>query len=291
MTITRGKPGAVQLLLRAVVALPLEPVREVGLQVRIGRLLAPAGQGVREVSVVDDQGVTRLRVLVEPFGQQQHRPEVHVAAPELRELLAADAFVAHVLRVLRRSDGGNQLVQLERDALRALRAEGQLARGAVQVAGRRVPLLPLAPVHGQLHHVAIGAAERLVLVEQRLHVVAAVGKPLQAVQGEAEDAGVDHRLLPGLPAQDVDAEHELGLEAGVAHLKTRLGREVVRDEQQQAAVERPGSLVGGIRDLEPGGVRGRGRLRLHVRPRGQQEDGAEKESLHASPRMGGRGAV
>ena len=189
------------LLLRAVVALPLEAVGEVGLQVGVGRLLAPAAEGVREVAVVDHQGVARLRVLVEAEGQEEHRPQVHVPAPELREQLAADALVADVLRVLRRGMGGIAWSRAIATGACALRVELDLARRAQEVAGGTIPLLPFPAVHGKLHHVAIGAAEGLVLVEQRLHVVGPRGQLPQAVQRKAEDAPIHDRLLTRLPCR------------------------------------------------------------------------------------------
>ena len=67
----------------------------------------------------------------------------------------------------------DRLVELEADRFVARGIDGHLARRAEEVARRAVPLLALAPVHRQLHHVAVRAVERLVLVEQSLHAVAA----------------------------------------------------------------------------------------------------------------------
>ena len=182
----------------------------------------------------------RLRVLVEAVGQQHHRPEVHRPAPEPGEPLALDPDVLDELRVGGRRDLRDRLVEVHAERLVARGIHRDLARGREQVAGRAVPLLPLAAVHRQLDDVAVGAVEGLVSVQQCLDAVAAGLHAGQALRRVAEDARVEERRLAGLPADDVDAEHLLALGlVGVADLEARLGRGIGREQQQQAAVERP----------------------------------------------------
>jgi hypothetical protein len=71
----------------------VEAVAVVGLEVRIGRLLAEAVDRLREVAVVDDEGIARFRMRVESFRDKDVRAQVHRAAPELRETLALDPLV------------------------------------------------------------------------------------------------------------------------------------------------------------------------------------------------------
>ena len=143
--------------------------------------------------MIDDERIARLRVRVEPFGHEDVRAQEHRPSPELREALALDPLVADVLRGRRIGNGRDRLV--ERDLHRAggRGIDRDLARRAVQVAGRAVPLLALAAVHGQLDRVAVAAAERLVPVQQRLHRVRARGQLAQRLQRIAEDAGLEGR--------------------------------------------------------------------------------------------------
>ena len=137
------------LLLDDVVAGEVEAGGEVGLQCRVRRLGTEAGERVRKVPVIDEQRIARLGMRVPALGQQHVGADVHRPAPELRQQLALDALVADVFRVGRPRDLGDDLV--ERDGHRpALRLDAHLGRGAVEVAGRAVPLLALATVHRQL---------------------------------------------------------------------------------------------------------------------------------------------
>ncbi len=106
----------------------------------------------------------------------------------------------------------------------------------IEVAGSGVPALAFAPVHGQLDDVAVGAAEGLVAVEQRLDVVLAGGELGQAADGIAECGGVDDRFAPGGEAVDVDAEDELRSGA-IGDLEPRLGLAVGREQEEHPAVE------------------------------------------------------
>jgi hypothetical protein len=178
--IARRRPVLVELvgplLLRAVVAGPVETVAVVGLEVRVGWLLAEAVDRLREVAVVDDEGIARFRVRVESFRHQDVRAQVHRASPELRQPLALDPLVTDVLRGRRLRDGRDRLVERDLDGRGRRGIDRDLARRAVEVARSLVPLLPFAAVHGQLHGVPVAAVERLVPVQERLDRVRTRGQ-------------------------------------------------------------------------------------------------------------------
>ncbi len=125
-----------------------------------------------------------------------------------------------------------------------------LPRRGVEVAGRAVPLLALAPVHRQLDGLAVGAGERLVAVEQRLDGVG----PRRAESARLR-AGSPRRRRRPTPARraaclDVDAGDQLCGRV-VVDLEARLVAVVVRDHDEQPAVDRPRRRLGRQADIEP----------------------------------------
>ena len=242
------------LLLGAVVALPVEPLRVHRLQIGVGRIFPEAVERVRKMSVVDDQRVAGPRVLVEPGGQQHVRAEEHRAPPELRQLLALDADVLDVLRLGGIRDRRDHLV--EREAHRLARGDRDRARRAVEVPGRAVPLPALAPVHRQLDDLAVRAVKRFVHLEQRLHRVGAGGNV-----GEAANRVGDGRLVHGCrgtrsPALDVHPRDDLRVRA-VVDLEARLGARIGGQHHEQAPVERPALRRPIVGHLEPEAGRAR----------------------------------
>ncbi|MFT3764561.1 MAG: hypothetical protein QM820_03450 [Minicystis sp.] len=233
----------------SVVPLEAEALAVLGLQVRIGRLLAEFVERRLEVAVVQEQRVARLGVLVEALGQEHGGAEEHVAAPELREQLAPHADVLDVPRVLRRLDRRDLLIEREAHDVARGRIDLQLHGLRDQVAGRLVPFLALAAVHRQLHHVAVGAMEGLVTVEDGLHEVLARREVREARDREAERRAVDDRGRAGREPIGVDAEDLLGLEP-LLHLKARLGLAGLREDDDHAAVERRRRARGRKRDLD-----------------------------------------
>ena len=175
-------------------------------------------------------------MLVVALRQQDVRAEEERPAPELREALALDPLVPDVLRRRRVGNGRDDLVERDLHAACAPGVDRYRLRRGVEVAGGAIPLLALAPVHRQLHGVAVRAVERLVPMEHGLHGVLPGGEVLDAVPRIAQDARVDGGRLARLQAVDVDAEHELGLRA-LADLEARLLGGVVRDEEQDPPVE------------------------------------------------------
>ena len=57
-------------LLRLVVALPLEALTEVRLQIRIGRRLTKSAEVLRKMTVIDDERIARVRMSIEAFRQR-----------------------------------------------------------------------------------------------------------------------------------------------------------------------------------------------------------------------------
>ena len=118
------------------------------------------------------------------LGQQHVGADVHRLAPELGEQLALDLDVLHMCRVgrvalLRRAAGRHgvtglqHLVELEVERAARDRVEMQQHGRAHQVARRDPQVVAVTARHVQRDDRAVGAVERRVDVEQRLHVVVA----------------------------------------------------------------------------------------------------------------------
>ena len=199
--------------------------------------------------MVDDQRIARLRVRVVALGQEDVRAQVHRPPPELREALALDPLVLDVLRLGRVGDGRDDLVQRDLDRSALGRVDRDLARACCR--GCRAPcsMLAFPAVHGQLDHVAVGAAEGLVTMEQGLDGVGARADVLEALQRVADVGPAHGHRLPRLHPVHVEAEDLLRLEA-VVDQEARLLAVVGREHDQQAAVERVPALLGGETDVE-----------------------------------------
>ena len=226
-----------ELLLNAVVRGQVEPLAVLGLEIRVGRLFAKARDRLGKVAVENDQRVTRLGMSVKSLGQEHVRSQVHGPAPELGEPLALDRLVLDVPGGGGGSDGGNHLVERDRQRLVVPGIEGDLSRRAVEVPRRLVPLLSFAAVHGQLDRVPVGAVKRLVLVKESLDAILAGGNLRQRFDRIAQRAGVDDGILAGLQSLDVDAEDLLGFRA-VADLEPGLLGGVLGKHDQNPAVQR-----------------------------------------------------
>ena len=111
-----------------------------------------------------------------------------------------------MLRSLKQARYWVRLIQLDPDHLGGRRVELQPHRFAVEVSGLAIPLLALALVHGQLHRAAVGAMERLVDVQHRLHVVFARGDLVEGRTWIAQRGAVDGDAADTF---DIRAEHLL----------------------------------------------------------------------------------
>ena len=135
--------------------------------------------------------------------------------------------------------GGMTLSSRMRIVAAGLRAglDGDLPRRAVEVAGRLVPLLSLAAVHGQLDDVPVGSVERLVLVQQGLDPVSPGGNLAQALDRIAQRRRVDHGLLAGREPS-TSMPKICWVFGAVVDLEPRLFLGIGREHDQQPAVER-----------------------------------------------------
>jgi len=194
--------------------------------------------------------IPRLGMLVEPFGQHHDGAEIDLVAPPPAQDLAPELDVLDVLRVRGRLDRRQFLRQADPDD--AVGIDAHLLRRAHEIARRHVPALTLPLVHVRLDPVAVGAPERRVDVEHRLHEVLARWDLRRALERVPARRSVDDNRLVRLQAVDVDAEDLLRARAA-GDLKPRLGLAALRDDEQDAAVERTGIESRGIGDLESNG--------------------------------------
>ena len=129
--------------------------------------------------------------------------------------------------------------------------DGDLPGRAVEVAGRPVPVLPFAAIHRELDDVPVGAVERLVLVQEGLDAVLAGRDEPEALERVSECLLVDHGLLTGRQALDVDAEDLLG--PGIlGDLESRFAVLLGGEHHQQPAVERLVAQLGPEADRDAG---------------------------------------
>lgn len=154
------------------------------------------------------------------------------------------------LRFLGLRQRRDRLVERDRDRAALARVDRDLLRRAVDVTGGARPLLALAAVHRHLHDVAIGALERLVLVDQRLDGIGAGRDVVDAVEREADRRSVNGRRRSRPQSIDVDAEDQLARDA-VVDLKPRFtGARILGEHDQQASVDRLRAGRPGERDAE-----------------------------------------
>src|SRR5688572_10106401 len=93
------------------------------------------------MAVKDRERITRFGMFVETSRQQDVRAEVHRSAPELRQAFALNLDVLDVLRVFRRLDWWNHLIESQSDP--HPRLDTHLLRRAVKISRRAIPLLTL----------------------------------------------------------------------------------------------------------------------------------------------------
>ena len=79
--------------------------------------------------------------------------------------------------------------------------------------------------------------ERFVFMKKRLDAIAAGRDVVDAVDGPAAHAAIENRFFSWCEAVDVDAERDLGRRP-VGNLEARLAARIVREHEQQPAVER-----------------------------------------------------
>ncbi len=97
----------------------------------------------------DRQRIFYVRVGIEPFRQQDMRPDIYRPSPEFAEQLALypEMFdITGVFGLLYRGDG---LVDAEIDLVGCSRVEMDFHGLGVNIAGCYIPVLAFSPIHGQ----------------------------------------------------------------------------------------------------------------------------------------------
>src|SRR5207253_10562856 len=138
-------------------------------QRRIGRRLAPRKYLALKVAVKNREGISRVRMAVPSFGQDDNRAEIHRTAPELRQPVALDSDPLDVLRLREIRKRPNPAIERDPHDGIARRVDSQALRRAGEIAWRDRPLLSFAAVRRQLDGVAVASPEGLVHVEESLH--------------------------------------------------------------------------------------------------------------------------
>src|SRR4029079_308425 len=100
------------------------------------------------------------------FRQQNVRAEINRAAPEPTEQFALNADVVDVLRLGRRRNGRDDLVELQRKRWDPKPGvDPDPSRRAVEIPGLSLPVLALTHVGRELHDVSVRAMLGLVSIE------------------------------------------------------------------------------------------------------------------------------
>ncbi len=184
------------------------------------------------------KGYRALGMLVPAERQEDVRAEEHVASPELRQALAADALVPDELRGGRIGDGRDRRGRARSGWSRVARGRSRPAVGVLtRLPGREVPVLALAAVHRQLHGVAVGAVERLVPVQDGLHEV----RPLRD-RPRGSPAGSRGRSRRGSPRRRARGRSRRSRRSAASSGRSRPACEappsaVLRDDEEDASVE------------------------------------------------------
>ena len=232
------------------------------------------------------------------LGQQHVGADVHRLAPELGQQITLDLDVLHMCRIgrvalLRRAAGRHgiaglqHLVELEVERAARHRVEMQQHRRAHQVARRDPEVVAVTTRHVQRDDRAVGAVERRVDVEQRLHVVVAGRQLVERGERVAVDveAAVQSDGAARRHAGDVLAPERRGVgDAAVVGQEPRLVRVRPGHDDEQAPVNgrRAHARVEGDVELErPCRVRRGGLCRVPDdgdAERGDGQHGSDAES-------------
>ena len=290
----RGRPVLVELvlplLLDVVVAVQAEAVAVHARLCGIRRLGAEAGEGRREVAVEDGQGVAGLRVIVEALGEEDPGGQVHVRPPEVGEEVGADAHVLDPLRLLGGEvrHRGDLLGEGQGEGVAPSLAYGELGHRAVEVPRLPGPLLSLSLVGGELHHVAVGAVERLVPVQDGLGTVRSRGKVAEALHRESEHGVGERGHLPRRPPLHVHPEGGLGPHA-VGDVETGLALVPLGKHQDQSPVQGLGAPGLGEGDLHCDTVGGAAGGEEHEGGEGEHGEGGGAHDAAGRRGSGHRG--
>src|SRR5258708_32304769 len=99
--------GVGLLFLNAVITGEMKAFGIIWFQIRIRRRGAKSGNIIRVVPVEHHERIVRLRMRIKSLGYQHVRAEEYIAAPKLRQQLAADSDVPHILAIRLRRNGAD----------------------------------------------------------------------------------------------------------------------------------------------------------------------------------------
>src|SRR5262249_18660793 len=134
------------------------------------------------------------------------------------------------------------------DAIAAGGVEVNLAWDAVEVARRGLPPLPFPLVVVHPDHVAVGAGESRIDVDERLHDVVAGRNVAQAVDRKASIGVVDHSCRAWREFLHIAPEKRNAVY--LADLESRLFAAIAGKDDEHAAGDRPAPNGRGEGDLE-----------------------------------------
>ena len=105
------------------------------------------------------QRIFGLGMFFKPFWQQYVGPQIHVPPIEFGELFRFDLNMLDPFGILGLGDRRDDLIQGYGNIVDAIFTYCYFERCTVQIAGRGVPMLPLAIVHRKFHGMARGQIE------------------------------------------------------------------------------------------------------------------------------------
>src|SRR5579872_158612 len=114
------------------------------------------------------------------------RADIHRPPPELGEQLALYLNMLDITRILRLCNGRYDLVDHQRHLTHTRRVKMYLDRLGVDIAGSDIPMLPLSPVHRQLHRMTVFQMKGLVFMQEYLYIIVTRGHIPQSLDGIAE---------------------------------------------------------------------------------------------------------
>ncbi len=192
---------------------------------------------------------TCVGVVVVARWQQHVGTDVHVAAPELGELLATNLHVPDPFRVLevaelqhfalaQRTWRLNDVVEYEVDGRRAIVTNGNRLYVTVGIARCLERVLEGAAVHVSFDHMTVSALEGRVHVQKRLHVIVARRQRIEAIERVTAHRVCtvdDEGDVACLVIADIDAPERIARHPGakVRHLFV-----IARDDKKRAANDR-----------------------------------------------------
>jgi len=140
----------------------------------------------REVSLVVEGGITNVRMLVIPLGEQYGRADEYGMPPELGEQAALHFDSLDPLCLFRIRNRRDNLGHFQLEGLPTCRIQRDLLNAAMDIAGRAPPVLSFPLVHVHPDGMAVGTLEFGVSIQKGLNKVLARGQVFQLVDRVSE---------------------------------------------------------------------------------------------------------